>query len=30
MGNKYVREREYAEIAQTLLEPPNEEEQQPT
>lgn len=26
MGNKYVREREYSEIAMTLLEPPKEEE----
>ena len=25
MGNKYVREREFEEIAQTLMEPPNEE-----
>lgn len=28
MGNKYVRERQYTEIAQTILEPPKEEEEE--
>lgn len=28
MGNKYVREREFEEIAAGLLEPPKEEEEE--
>lgn len=28
MGNQYVRERQYTEIAGNILEPPKEEEEQ--